>query len=45
MYSTHNEGTSIITERSINTLKTKIYKKITANDSKSHLAYLNKLVD
>ena len=27
MYSTHNEGTSIITERSINTLKTKIYKK------------------
>ena len=27
MYSTHNEGTSAITERFIKTLKTKIYKK------------------
>ena len=27
MYSTHNEGTSVIAERFIKTLKTKIYKK------------------
>ena len=27
MYPTHNEGTSAITEMSIKTLKTKIYKK------------------
>ena len=26
-------------------LKTKIYKKMTTNDSKSYLIYLNKLVD
>ena len=30
MYSTHNEGNSVITERLIQTLKSKIYKK---NDS------------
>ena len=45
MYSTHNEDKSVITERFIKTLKVKIYKKITTNDSKSYLAYLNKLVD
>ena len=45
MYSTHNEGKSVITERFIKTLKSKIYKKMTANDSKSYLLYLNKLVD
>ena len=45
MHSTHNEGMSIIDERFIRTLKTKIYKKMIAKDSKSYLAYLNKLVD
>ena len=45
MYSTHNEGKSVITERFIKTLKSKIYKKMTADDSKSYLPYLNKLVD
>ena len=45
MYSTHNEGKSAITERFIKALKTEIYKKMTANDSKSYLSYLNKLVD
>ena len=45
MYSTHNEGKSIITERFIKTLKAKIYKKITANDSKSYVSHLSKLVD
>ena len=45
MYSTHNEGKSVIAERFIKTLKAKIYKKMTANDSKSYLRYLNRLVD
>ena len=45
MYSTNNEGKSAITERFIKTLKIKIYKKMTANDNKSYLPYLNKLVD
>ena len=45
MYSTHNEGKSVIAERFIKTLKAKIYKKMTANDSKSYIPYLNKLVD
>ena len=44
-YSTHNEGKSVITERFIKTLKAKIYKKMTGNDSKLYLPYLNKLVD
>ena len=33
MYSTYNESTSAITERFVKTLKAKIYKKMTANDS------------
>ena len=45
MYPTHNEGKLVITERSIKTLKAKIYKKMTANDRKSYLPYLNKTVD
>ena len=45
MYSTHNEGKSVIAERFIKTLKAKIYKKMTSNDSKSYLASSNKLVD
>ena len=44
MYSTHNEGKSVIAERFIKTLKAKIYKKMTASNSKSYLPYLNKLV-
>ena len=40
-----NEGKSVIAEKFIETLKSKIYKKMTANDSKSYLPYLNKLVD
>ena len=43
MYSTH-ESKSVIDERFIKTLKAKIYKKMTANDSKFYLSYLNKLV-
>ena len=45
MHSTHNEGKSITAERFIKTLKAKFYKNMTANDSKSYLPYLNKLVD
>ena len=44
MYSTHNESKSVIVERFIKTLQSKIYKKMTANYSKFYLPYLNKLV-
>ena len=44
MHSTRNEGKSIVAERFIRTLKGKIYKKMIANDSKSYLGYLNKLL-
>ena len=39
MYSTQNQGKSVIAERFIKTLKSKIHKKITANDSKFYLPY------
>ena len=42
IYSTRNEGKSIVAERFTRTLKCKIYKK---NDSTFYLGYLNKLVD
>ena len=45
MYSTHNEGKSVVAERFIKTQKGKTFKKLTANYSKSCLGYLNKLVD
>ena len=45
MYSTPNEGKSVIAERFIKTLKSKIFKKMTANDSKYYVSYVNKLVD
>ena len=45
IYSTQNGSKSVIAERFIKTLKYKIYKKITANDNKSYLLYLNKLTD
>ena len=38
MYATHNESKPVIAERFIKTLKTKIYKKMTANNSKSYLS-------
>ena len=44
-YSTHNGSKSAIAERIIKTLKSEIYKKMTANNSKSYFPYLNKLVD
>ena len=45
LYSTYIEDKSIIAERFIETLKAKIYKKRTANDSNSCRSYFNKLVD
>ena len=45
MYSTHNEGKRVIVEWCVKILKATNYKKMTANDSKSYLSYLNKLVD
>ena len=45
MYSIHNEGKPVIAESFIRTLKAKIYRKMTANNSKSYLSYLNKLLD
>ena len=43
--SIHNERKLIIAERFTETVKTKIYKKLTANYTKSYISYLNKLVD
>ena len=47
MYSTYwrEVAENIIAERFIKTLKAKIYKNTTANNSKSYLSYLNELVD
>ena len=36
---THNEGKSIVAERFIRTLKSKIYKQMTSHDSKYYLGY------
>ena len=45
IYSTYNAGKSAIAKRFIETLKGEIYQRMTANNSKSYLNYLNKLVD
>ena len=45
LYSTHRKGKWIAAERFVRTWNGKIYKKMTGNDSKSYLGYLNKLVD
>ena len=45
MYSTQNEGKSVVAERFIRNLKGKIYKKNPAYNSKFYLGHLNKLVD
>ena len=42
MYSTHNEGKSVVTERFIRTLKNTSYKYMT---SKNKNAYIDKLDD
>ena len=45
MYSTHDEGKSVTAERFIKTLKAKVYKKVTTNERKSYIPYLNEIVD
>ena len=45
MYLTHNECKSVEAERFRKTLKVKIYKAMTVNDSKSYISFLNRLVD
>ena len=42
MYSTHNEGKSVVAERFIKTLKSRVYKYMT---SISKNVYINKLDD
>ena len=44
MHCAYNEGTSVVAERFIRTLKCKIYKNVTANDGKSYLGYLNNII-
>ena len=44
MYSTHNEGESIVAERFIRTLKTKIYKHMTSVSKNLYIAKLNDIV-
>ena len=45
IYLTHNEAKSVVAERFMRTLKDKIYKQMTANDSKSYLRISNKFID
>ena len=45
MYSTHNEGKSVVAERFIRTLKNKIYKHMTAISKKFYFDVLNDIVD
>ena len=45
MYSTYNEGKSVVAERFIRTLKNKIYKHMTAISKKVYFDVLNYIVD
>ena len=45
VYSTYNEGKSVIAERFIRTLKNKIYKHMTAVSKSVHFDVLNNIVD
>ena len=45
MYSTHNEGKSVVAERFIRTLKNKIYKHMTTNSENVYFNVLNDIVD
>ena len=44
MFSDHNEGNSVVAERFIRTLKSKIFKNITTDGIKFCSRFLNKLV-
>ena len=45
MYSTHNEGRSVVAEIFIRTLKNKIYKHMTAISKNVYFDVLNDIVD
>ena len=45
MYSTHNEGKSVVAERFIKTLKSKIYKHMTSISKNVYIDKLNDTVD
>ena len=45
MYSTHNEGKSVVAERFIRTLKSKIYKHMTSISKNVYIDKLDDLVD
>ena len=45
MFSAHNEGKSVVSEKFIKTWTVKIYIKMIANGRRSYISYLNKLVD
>ena len=45
MYSTYNEGKSVVAERLIRTLKTKIYKHVTAVSKYLYFDILNDIVN
>ena len=45
MHFTHKKGKSVVAERFVRTLKGKIYSQMTANDTRSYIGYLKKLVD
>ena len=45
MFWTHNESKSVVAVRFIKTLKSNIYKKLTANSCKFYLGYLKNLGD
>ena len=45
MYSTHNENKSLVAGRFIRTFKKNISKKMTGDNGKTYLCYLNKLVE
>ena len=45
MYSTHNEGKSVVIGRIIRTLKNKIYKHMTAISKNVYFDVLNDIVD
>ena len=45
MYSTHNEGKSVVAGRFIRTLKTKIYKYITTISKKVYIDKLDDIVN
>ena len=45
MYSTYNEGKSVVAERFIRTLKNKLYKHMTAINKNVYWNVLNDIVD